>query len=171
MKSKGNYDPGTYLDNPETINADRISTKIDWNISEKQKLSVSYRYTKADRYNTNTSSNVAVQFGNNGWIQPNKTHSLSAELKRISGKNASNKFLFTYSNVADDRSPIGDPYPRIVIYDGLATSGSKGLIIGSDKRSNVNILTQQNWSIIDVVKLNVGKHALSFGGEWDDYTK
>ena len=167
LKSKGNYDPGTYLDNAETINADRISTKIDWNISEKQKLSVSYRYTKADRYNTNTSSNVAVQFGNNGWIQPNKTHSLSAELKSIIGKNASNKFLFTYSNVADDRSPIGNPYPRIVIYDGLATSGSQGLIIGSDPSSNVNILTQKNWSIIDVVKLNVGKHALSFGGEWE----
>ena len=167
LKTKGNYDPGTYLDNPEIINADRISTKIDWNLSEKNKLTVSYRYTKAERYNTNTSSNVAVQFGNNGWIQPNKTHSLSAELKSIIGKNASNKFLFTYTNVADDRSPIGDPYPRIVIYDGLATSGSQGLIIGPDPSSNVNILTQKNWSVIDVIKVNVGKHALSFGGEWE----
>lgn len=167
LKSKGGYDPGTYLDNPETVNADRISTKVDWNASDKHKLTLSYRYTKAERYNTNTSSGVVLNFGNNGWIQPNKTHSLSAELKSIVSKRANNKFLLTYSNVADDRNPIGQAYPRIVIYDGLSTNGSQGIIIGPDPSSNINILTQKNWSIIDVLKFNLGKHSLSIGGEWE----
>lgn len=167
LQTKGGYDPGTYLDNPETVKADRISTKIDWNISDKQKLTLSYRFTKADRLNTNVSNTVAVNFGNNGWLQPNRTHSSSAELKSVVGRNASNKLLVTYSNVLDDRNPIVAPYPRVVIYDGLNTSGQQGLIFGSDPSSNINILTQKNWSIIDVLKLNVGKHSLSVGGEWE----
>jgi hypothetical protein len=167
LRARGGYNPGGYLDNPELIDAQRIATRVDWNLSDKNKLSISYRYTKADRTNTNTSNSQAINFGNNGWIQPNRTHSISAELKSIVGKSASNKFLFTYTNVADDRSPIGDPYPRIIISDGTGTGTSQGLIIGPDPSSNVNILTQKNWSIIDVYKINIGKHVLSIGGEWE----
>jgi outer membrane receptor for ferrienterochelin and colicin len=167
LAARGGYDPGTYFDNPERIEAERIATRIDWSINNQHKLSVSYRYTKADRYNTNTSSTTAIQFGNNGWLQPNRTHSVSAELKSIVGKSGSNKFLLTYTNVSDDRGPIGSPYPRIIINDGTGTNNNNGLLIGPDPSSNINVLLQKNWSIIDVYKVNIGKHVLSIGGEWE----
>lgn len=167
LAARGGYDPGTYLDNPERIEAERIAARIDWSINDKHKLSVSYRYTKADRYNTNTSSTTAIQFGNNGWLQPNRTHSVSAELKSLVGKSGSNKFLLTYTNVSDDRGPIGNPYPRIIINDGTGTNNNNGLLIGPDPSANVNVLLQKNWSIIDVYKVNIGKHVLSLGGEWE----
>ncbi len=167
LQKRGGYNPGTYLDNPETIKGDRIASRVDWNIDNRQKLSVSYRYAKADRFNTNGSSSQAINFGNNGWIQPNLTHSISAELKSTIGKNASNRLLVTYTNVSDDRNPIGNPYPRIIISDGTGTGTTQGIIIGPDPSANINILKQKNWSINNVFKLNVGKHALSFGGEWE----
>jgi len=167
LNARGGYNPGSYLDNPETIDADRVASKVDWNISDKQKLSVSYRYTKADRYNTNSSNSSGVNFYNNGWIQPNRTHSASVELRSVTGKSSSNRLLLTYTNVSDDRTQIGSPYPRVVIFDGTGTSSGQGLIVGPDPSTNINILTQKNYNVLDVFKFNIGAHTMSVGGEWE----
>jgi hypothetical protein len=161
------YDPGTYLDNPEIVNSDRIAAKVDWNISDKHKLSVSHRFTKADRFNTNVSSTTAVNFGNNGWIQPNRTNSTSIELKSVLGTRFSNRLLLTFTSVDDDRNPIGQDYPRVKIDDGTGTGTTQGLVIGPDPSSNVNILTQKNWSIFDALKVSLGKHSFTVGGEFE----
>ncbi len=167
LRKRGGYDPGTYLDNPETVDADRIAVKIDWSINEKHKLSVSHRYTKADRVNTNTSSTTAINFGNNGWVQPNRTNSTSLELRSTVGRNSSNRLLFTFVNVKDDRNPIGQAYPRIIINDGTGTNNNNGLLIGPDPSSNINILKQKNWSLFESFKFNRGKHSFTAGGEFE----
>ena len=46
IKSTYNYDPGGYIDNAEQVNAERVNAKIDWNINDNNRLSVSYRYNK-----------------------------------------------------------------------------------------------------------------------------
>lgn len=167
LKVRGNYDPGTFLDNPETVNSDRIAARIDWNVNEKNKLSLSHRYTNAERYNTNPSSSTAINFGNNGWIQPNNTNSTSLELKSNFGRSSSNRLLVTYTDVRDDRNPIGNVYPRVIINDGTGTGTSQGIIIGPDPSSNINILLQKNLSIFDSYKFNIGRHSLSTGIEYD----
>jgi hypothetical protein len=167
LNARGGYNAGSYLDNPEIVNGDRITTKIDWNINQQHKLSVSYRYAKADRFNTNASSSQAINFGNNGWIQPNRTHSVSAELKSTIGASSSNRLLLTFSKVSDDRNPIGNPYPRIIISDGTGTGTTQGLLIGPDPSANINILTQNNWSLLDAFKFNLGKHSITTGIEWE----
>jgi len=167
LRARGNYNPGSYLDNPETVDADRIAIKLDYNISDKHKLSVSHRFTQADRYNTNTSSTTAINFYNNGWIQPNRSNSTSVELKSNLGKGKSNRLLLTFVNVKDDRNPIGSAYPRIIISDGTGTGTTQGLIIGPDPSSNINILTQKNWSLFDAFKWNMGKHSFTVGGEFE----
>ena len=167
LRARGGYDPGSYLDNPETINADRISVKVDWNINEKHKLNISHRYTKAVRNNTNASNSTAINFFNNGFKFPNLTNSTSLELKSKFGKNLSNKLLLTYSDVSDDRGPIGNPYPRIVINDGTGTGTTQGLVIGPDVSSQINILLQKNFSLINTLRWTWGKHSMSFGYEFE----
>ncbi|WP_207632752.1 TonB-dependent receptor [Foetidibacter luteolus] len=163
LKTKYNYDAGSFLDNPEKVNADRISAKIDWNISRKHKLSVSHRYTKGDRYNTVSSSTTAINFYNNGYLFPTRTNSTSLELKSNFSANTSNKLLITYTDVLDDRNPLGDPFPRIQILDNTGTSSGNGLIVGPDNSSTQNKLTQKNFSFFDAFKVNLGKHVLTFG--------
>ncbi len=68
LKTKYGYDPGSYLDNPEKVEADRIAAKIDWNINADHKLSASYRFNKGLRYNTSRSAANIINFYNNGYL-------------------------------------------------------------------------------------------------------
>jgi len=162
LKSNFNYDAGGFLDNTEEVNADRITARLDWNINDRHKLSLSNRYTKGERLNTSTSSSNTINFYNNGFQFPTTTNSTSAELKSLVGKNASNKMLVTYTDVTDDRSPLGQNFPRVRINDG-----SGAIVFGPDNSSTVNLLTQKNWSFYDEFKVTLGKHALKFGVDYE----
>ncbi|HQW83543.1 MAG TPA: carboxypeptidase regulatory-like domain-containing protein, partial [Ferruginibacter sp.] len=43
VKKKYNYDPGAFMETKEKLNAIRTLLKIDWNASEKNKVTISYR--------------------------------------------------------------------------------------------------------------------------------
>ena len=162
LRTNYGYEPGGYLDNTEEVSADRITARIDWNISDRHKLSVSNRYTKAERLNTTSSSATSINFYNNGYRFPTRTNSTSAELKSLVGKSSSNKLLITFTDVLDDRSPIGQDFPRVRINDG---SGS--IFFGPDNSSTVNLLTQKNWSLYDEFKFTLGKHSLKVGVDYE----
>jgi hypothetical protein len=158
IKNTYKYDVGAFLDNPEEINADRIATKIDWNINDHNKFTASYRYTKGMRYNTSGSSGTTINFYNNGYIFPTTTQSYSAELKTSFDRGASNRLLLTYTSVNDDRGPLGDPFPRVRINDG-----SGAFVFGTENSSTQNLLTQKNFSVFDSYKMITGKHIISVG--------
>ena len=158
LKSNYNYNPGSYLDNPEQVNVDRITAKLDWNINTNNKLSLSYRYNNGERFNTSSTNSTTINFYNNGYVFPTKSNSATAELRTSFKGNSTNHFLLTYTNVLDDRNPIGSPFPRVTIKDG---SGS--LIFGTDQFSTGNLLTQKNWTFNDAFKFNLGKNLITVG--------
>jgi hypothetical protein len=162
LRTTYGYEPGGYLDNTEEVSADRITARIDWNISSRHKLSISNRYTKGERLNTSTSSSTTINFYNNGYSFPTRTNSTSAELKSLVGKASSNKLLITFTDVLDDRRPMGQDFPRVRINDG-----SGAIVFGPDNSSTVNLLTQKNWSLYDEFKFTVGKHALKVGVDYE----
>jgi hypothetical protein len=158
LKTEYNYDPGGYLNNAEELTADRIAAKIDWNINSNHKLSASYRFNNAERYNTSRSSNQTINFYNNGYIMPSKTNSGSLELNSRFKKGSNNKLLLTFTNVKDDRGPIGNPFPRVTINDGTGR-----IILGTEEFSTANLLTQKNYALFDVYKFYKGNHTFSVG--------
>jgi hypothetical protein len=162
VKSKYGYDVGGYQDNAASTSAKRIATKLDWNVNKMNKFSISYRYNETNSYSTSSSSSTRVNFYNNGILYPNKTNSLSAELKSSFKSGASNKFLYTYTDVIDDRSQIGDPFPRVTINDG-----SGQMIFGSEEFSTSNLLKQRNVNFLDYFKFNVNKHAFTVGLDYE----
>jgi hypothetical protein len=162
VKTKYGYNTGGYQDNAASTSAKRIATKIDWNVNKMNKFSLSYRYNETNSYATSASSSSRVNFYNNGVLYPNKTNSLSAELKSAFKSGASNKFLFTYTDVMDDRSQIGDPFPRVTINDG-----SGQMIFGSEEFSTSNLLKQRNVNFLDYFKFNVNKHAFTVGVDYE----
>jgi hypothetical protein len=162
LRTNYGYEPGGFLDNTEEVTADRITARIDWNISDRHKLSVSNRYTKGERLNTTTSSANTINFYNNGYSFPTSTNSTSAELKSLVGKSSSNKLLITFTDVSDDRRPMGQDFPRVRINDGAGA-----IIFGPDNSSTVNLLTQKNWSVYDEFKFTLGKHSLKAGVDWE----
>jgi hypothetical protein len=162
VKTKYGYDVGGYQDNAASTSAKRLATKLDWNINSMNKFSLSYRYNETNSYATSSSSSSRVNFYNNGVLYPNKTNSLSAELKTAFKNGSSNKMLFTYTGVVDDRSQIGDPFPRVTIIDGTGQ-----MIFGSEEFSTSNLLKQTNWNFLDFYKFNVNKHAFTVGVDYE----
>ena len=162
VKTKYGYDMGGYTDNPETVSAKRLATKLDWNINPVHRLSLSYRYSEATDLNTNTTNSTTVNFYNNGVTYPNVTHSLSAELKSSFKNGVSNKLLVTYTSVVDDRAPIGANFPRVTIKDG-----SSSVVFGAENFSGGNLLKQKNTNITDYLKFNINQHSLTVGGEYE----
>jgi outer membrane receptor for ferrienterochelin and colicin len=166
VKTTYGYDPGGFLNNPESINANRIAAKVDWQISNKNRFSLAYRYNFGERYNTASSSSSTINFYNNGVYQPSKAHYVTAELRSNLNKSMSNRLLLTYAHVDDDRGPIGSSFPRVSLFDGA--SGT--IIFGSDNSSTINLLTQRNFNLLDIFRYNVGKHNLSIGTD-NEYNK
>lgn len=152
------YDPGSYLDNPEKVNANRITAKIDWNLNEKNKLSLSYRYNDGERFNTSASNSTTINFFNNGYLFPTTSHTATAELRSNFDRNRSNRLLVTYTNVTDNRNPIGQPFPRVTLRDGAGS-----IVFGTENFSTGNYLKQKNWTFNDVFKFTAGNNLISVG--------
>ncbi len=158
LKSTYNYDPGSYLDNPETVEANRIAAKLDWNVNENNKVSLSYRYNDGFRNNTSRTSNSTINFLNNGYAFPTTTHSGSFELNSRFKSDISNKLLATFTQVTDDRGPIGSAFPRVTIRDSTSS-----IIFGTEEFSTGNYLKQSNIALFDVLKITKNKHTFSLG--------
>ena len=152
------YQVGDFLDIPEKVRRNSVVAKLDWNMNSSNKFTFSYRYNQGERYNTSSSSSTTINFFNNGYIFPTSASTFSSELRSNFKKGASNRLLITYTNVEDDRNPIGDPFPRVSITDGAGT-----IIFGTENFSTGNYLKQKNWSLNNVFKFNWGKNLISVG--------
>lgn len=160
VKSTYGYDPGSYLDIPEKINADRVAVKFDWNVNTTNRLSVSHRYNKGERYVTSAGSSTRINFFNNGYLFPSTTNSTSLELKSSFKNGKTNRLLITYTAVEDDRGAIGDPFPRVEIQD---QTSARLIVLGTENFSTSNLLKQQNFNLLDWFKFNTGKHYMTLG--------
>ncbi len=160
LKTAYQYDPGSYLDIPESVNSDRVVAKVDWNINTTNRLSVSHRYNKGVRDNTTPGSSTRINFFNGGYQFPTTTHSSSIELKSSLKNGKNNRLLITYTNVNDDRSPLGNPFPRVEIQDG---SSARLMVFGTENFSTANLLKQENFNLLDWFKFNKGRHFFTVG--------
>ena len=160
LKTKFGYDAGAYLDNPEKVEANRYTGKIDWNINNNNKFTVSYRYNKSFRNNTTASNSTNINFINNGYIVPNTTQSAALEFRSKLNNNANNRFLFTVTDVKDDRGPLGNPFPRVTIND---VANNARYVFGTEPSSTQNLLKTTNYALQDAFKINVGKNAITIG--------
>jgi hypothetical protein len=159
LKSSYGYDPGAWENIPEKVNANRIQAKLDWNINTNNRFSFTYRYNDGTRYNTSGGNSTTINFYNNGYIFPNTTHTVTGELKSSFKRNATNRAMITYTNVLDNRDPIGQAFPRVTLNDG--TSGR--YVFGTENFSTGNYLQQKNWTFYDAYKFNAGNHFFTLG--------
>ncbi|HUR10148.1 MAG TPA: TonB-dependent receptor, partial [Flavitalea sp.] len=159
LRSTYKYEPGGYIDNPEKVTADRITAKVDWNINDANKLTVSYRLNDGLRYNTSTSSSSTINFYNDGYLFPSTTKSGSLELKSGFEKGSNNRLLVTATDVLDDRNPLGAPFPRVSIFDGTAGT----IVFGTENFSAANKLIATNISVFDAFKFYKGNNIITIG--------
>ncbi len=158
LKGTYQYDPGSFWESREIIKADRLISRIDWNLSASHKMSIALRYTHAYRLHSNPGKSNTVHFSNDGYQLDNKTLSVAVELKSRLSRQSANKLAISFTDIADNRYPMGKKFPRLTIYDGNGT-----IYLGSDISSTTNQLAQKNITLFNKLTLLKGNHTISAG--------
>lgn len=159
LKTNYQYDPGSFLETKDDLDATRLNIKLDWNASLKNKFTLSYRYNNAQRLMAPRPSSVtAIAFHNSGIIIPQKTHSFSFEWKQFLKNNFNNRLLLTFTSQEDFRKWIGQPFPSVTIFDGNGT-----LSFGSEANTGINKFRGTDISLFDVFTYARKKHVFTTG--------
>ncbi len=158
LRSTHHYDAGSFTEAPESVNADRLVMRIDWNMNPQNKITFSNRYTLGQRTYANQGNVNTIHFSNDGYQIHTLTNSSSFEWRSVWHTKDANKLTATYTSVTDDRGPAGKAFPRVRI-----TDGEGAIIFGTDNSSTINLLTQRNWTLFDKYDLSAGKHHISMG--------
>ncbi len=159
-----NYDPGDFINNPDLIDRINVNTRFDFNLSAKNKLTLSYRYTNTERINPSRSTNANINFVNGAELFPSTTHSGNIELNTKFSNSTNNKFRVSVTDVVDDRDFYSKPFPNVQI---VGYNGGPNLNFGSEVASSANLLKQRILNFYDAFKINTGAHSLAIGADLD----
>jgi hypothetical protein len=177
LKSKYDYETGDFqnLGNFTTSNY-KFLARVDWNISDKHKLSARYNYVQNtnDQITNGTSapnprsasnrwSNNAMSYENSLYSFLNTVGSLSLELKSNLNKKMSNQLLVTTTNVVDTRKSGSDAFPFVDIKKG----GDQYISFGYELFSWNNEVKNNTYSLIDNFTYNLKKHTITAGIAFD----
>ena len=149
------YDPGSYTDINKTTSSNTVFARLDWNINDKNKLTLRHSFVDGQNYNISRSPN-SITFSDAGYFFKSTTNSTVLELNSSFSTKASNVLRFTYNNVNDRR--VTSPFPNVSI-----TNGSLSYNIGADFSSSANGLQQNNFTITDNFTLYNGNHTITIG--------
>ncbi|MGE4585762.1 MAG: carboxypeptidase regulatory-like domain-containing protein [Mangrovibacterium sp.] len=156
------YNPGSFENTEEKLDAEKFFVKVDWNISPQHKFSIRHQYSKGKSLSPGTSSTTSIYFSNTGIDFVSTTNSTTAELKSIFANKYANRLMLGYTNVDDNRDPMGDPFPYVYF-----TSEKIGL--GSEQYSTANRLKQKVFSFTDNFSIYAGKHNIILGMHHEYY--
>ena len=144
-----------------TINNNALLGKVDWNLTPKNTLSVSYNFDHSN--NENQTFDVAT-YGNsaNGTEGPSKINVLNANLFTTMTSNRLNEMHVTYSREDRPRSATPSTVPADTAM-GFATTfrfGNPFFLA-----PNVDEVVKR-FQVKDNVSIVNGKHTIKTGGEW-----
>lgn len=159
--SRFGYDAGTYESKTQELTSDKIFARLDWNINKVHKLMVRHSYTKSVATTPYISSNQRLYFSNYGEYFPSTTNSSALELKSNWDK-YSNNLILGMTFVRDNRNPLGDKFPTVVIKDGPGE-----IYFGSEAFSTANQLDQNIFSLTDNFSIYKGAHTITVGANFE----
>lgn len=173
LKTKYGYDAGAFEDYQLRTQSDKITTKIDWNINDKNTLSVKYFYLKSlrDVYPSNSGApggnrqpgTTTLPFFSSFYTINNNFNILIGELNTRFSSSVANKLTIGYQALRDFRtSPGGGAFPLVDIQSG--TSTSKDLTaFGYEPFTANNVLNTDIYQLSDNVTIYKGKHEFNLG--------
>ncbi|MEL6867027.1 MAG: carboxypeptidase regulatory-like domain-containing protein, partial [Bacteroidota bacterium] len=163
--SRFGYDPGTFDDNRQFLDSEKITAKFDYNLSQDHKLSLRYSYVRAQNLEGVQSNDNNIRYLNSSEFFETTTNTVSLELNSIIGATMANNLKIGYTRVRDDRDPFGDPFPYVEIEDGAGS-----IFFGSERFSTANQLDQDIFTITNNFEIYKGRHNITIGTHNEFYT-
>ncbi len=189
LKSKFNYDPGSYQGYSFATTSKKLTAKIDWNIGSKSTLTFKYNYMRSFSENPQSTSRsgsgfvtgpaaqsytYGLPFSGSKYVQNNNFDIFILELNTRFSKSFSNKFQTGYTIERDPRAPgvPGTTLPMIDIMNGTGnTFGSQIYTsFGYETFTYNNLINTDVFQISDVATLYKGAHEITLGTQ-DYYRK
>ena len=182
LKEKFNYDAGEYENYSKLSQSEKFNARLDWNISEKHKLSIKYNNLRsfADITASNSGaltngrgpSNTNIPFQGGLYRINNNLDSYIAELNSTFGGKIANSLTVGYNQIRDFReSPVNStPFPTVDIGNGVAAPGTplSATSFGFEPFSANNLLDTDVLQISDNLTVYAGKSVLTFGVAYED---
>ncbi|MGI4834855.1 MAG: TonB-dependent receptor [Janthinobacterium lividum] len=189
LQSTYGYATGPYQSyNFQNTNS-RYLGRIDWNINNKNHLSI--RYNQVNSHNpiqvstsrsplasfpqTRTSL-FALPFANSNYFQDYNFYSGALELNSTLGTRLFNTLRLTYTNQNDPRSSNSSIFPFVDILDGsqnrntaggFSTYGNPLTSFGYEPFTFGNLRQVETYSAVDFLSGTFGKHTLTGGVQFD----
>jgi len=193
LGSKFDYNPGSYSTSNIPTQADRLTTRLDWNINSKNALSIKYFYLKS--FSTSMPSTSGATGGSRGpnantipfsstyYRGNNNFNIIMADLNTTINDKMSNTLKIGYSALRDFRDMDGGFFPQVDILDGTGWSYTTGVkssgfvkgtrvstTVGTEANSYNNKLNSDIWQLQDNFTIIAGKHRITLGTQ-SDYRK
>jgi Carboxypeptidase regulatory-like domain len=178
LRSEYGYETGPFDNYSTVITHKKILGRLDWNLSQKQHLSVRYSQVEGGTPNPPSTSvsgsNLtgvtgnrndinAMWFSNSNYFQGANFYSLAVELGSKFGRRTSNVFRGTYTYQNDSRSVNSSVFPFVDILSG----GSIYTSFGHELFSYGNLRKVKMYSFIDNMTWSLGKHVVTAGLQAD----
>jgi hypothetical protein len=170
---KYNYDPGAYQGYQYGSKSQRLTTKLDWTINDKNSFSLKYTLLRssADIPASNSQSinasngrrpgPTAMPFFGSGYSINNNADIIIGELNTRFSNNASNKLQIGYTSLRDFRGSLSaGEFPQVDILDG---NGLPFTTFGYERFTYGNELNTDVIQLNNIFNLYKGKHEFTFG--------
>lgn len=158
LQSTYNYNAGAYQNYNLATKNKKFLLKLDWNIDDKNKVSIRYNQLNASATFGATSTLSAIGFNNNGYIRYNDIYSITGEWNSTISNKISNRFFSSYTSQPDYRGYFGDLFPTVNINDNGNT-----YTFGTNFAALDNHVSQSITQLQDDITFNLDKHKLSAG--------
>ena len=184
------YDAGSYNNYPGGDNNLKLLARIDWNINDNNKLMFRFNKTSNNHWvapngnscddnfrnkGYNRSGPNSFPFSNNMYSMRNDVLSFATELNSRFSTQMSNQFIFTYSDINDQRGSNSSLFPHIDIMSGYADFQATGNFIpftsfGYELFSYNNGVKNKVFNATDNLTYYAGNHKITAGVNWERQT-
>lgn len=174
LRTSYGYDVGALQNFKHDSNNRKGIFKLDFNLSQNHKLTMSYNFLDAFKDKPAHPSAIGrrgpdfltLQFQNSGYRINNKINSGIIELKSFFGNKFANKLQVGYTAFRDSRDPFSEPFPVLNISKG----GVRYIIAGHEPFSINNILNQNVFQVNDNFNIYAGKHTFTIGAAFERFS-
>lgn len=170
LKERFGYETGPFENYNLDTKSDKLTTRVDWNITPKHSLNVNYYYLKSSRNVLPSNAGAptggrqpnatALPFQAASYVINNNFNIVIAELNSRLSNKLSNKLQVGYNQLRDFRESFGGIFPLVDIENN---NGASFTAFGYEPFTAFNSLNTDTWQFNDIVNLYKGKHSLTFG--------
>ncbi|MBM2840442.1 MAG: hypothetical protein HW412_970 [Bacteroidetes bacterium] len=167
LKTKYNYDPGSFRTVGNDRESDKFFVRFDFNLSENHKLTARWSHLRSAEDNSPSRGRgpTDIYFDNGKYRLDNRTHSVAVQLTSLFGNSSSNELIVGYVNQFDNPIFYGRAFPTVYIQTrgGPGNATAMNLILGAEQFRHNNELGQKTFEFTDNFSWYLPGHTVTLG--------